>query len=117
MDAAIIWTWAKPIPGHEKDAIAYWYEVTEHFTKLADEGRCTPMEVFMSGSAPFDMAIVKGEHMALFELAHTEEFAVLADKGMMLLANFRYWFYETGDALGLVATEYIEAANELTHVS
>lgn len=115
MDAAIIWTYGMPLPGHEADAMAYWFESTQYWTERADEGLCTPLENFMSGSAPFNIGIVRGEHATLFELAHTEAFQKLTDKGMLLLSDYHYWFYETGEGLGRVATAYMEAANELTH--
>ncbi len=111
MDTALITKWVTPFPGREKRALEYAAEVSDHWGKLAADGKCTEPEFFYFGDS--GMWMTKGKRDELLELTYTDESRRLLAKGRFLLQGFTWELAATGSdaeqtmlAYGRVAEEY-----------
>ena len=113
MDAALVFTWKTAFVGREKLALEFSVEAMEFWAKKATDGLCTEVEYFVSSSAPVSFAMVKGEFEFLRDLMGTDEFTNLVSKGTLLLNDWHYYLYYTGDRGMKVIGEYGKVGAEL----
>ncbi len=97
MRVAMVVRWKAPVPGRETKALEYGAEVNDYWGKLAAEGKCTPPETFF-GTGGIGLWIVKGEREVLEGLAASEETLRLLAKGALLLEDFGWEYYLTGES-------------------
>jgi len=102
MKAALIVHFRAPVPGREKLAYDFSAEVNDYWGKLAADGKCTFPELFF-GPTGAGIWMVKGELETLEEMKRTPQIQELLHKGGLLLADFGYELYVTGES----ADEYI----------
>ena len=112
MDSALVVTWKNPLPGREKMALDYAVEVSEHWGKLAADGRCSPPEMFFFPDGT-GMWMVKGDRLTLEELMYAEESQHLTRKGQLLLEAFAWSFAMTGRAGEEYLLNWAATAQEL----
>lgn len=86
--------------------------MAEFFEKKATEGRSTEIEWFLSPSGPFHFTMVKGDYEFLHELMDTDEFLALQSKGSLLLDDYHYYLYGTGDRAGIVGSTISSTRHE-----
>ena len=112
MDAAIIVTWSEPIPGREKQALAYAAESNEYWGKLAAEGKCSAPEWFLFGGG-HGLWIVKGDRDPLLALFMGPQSQRLSTKGELLLQGYTCEFAQTGSAVDAHLRDYAGVGKEL----
>jgi hypothetical protein len=97
MQAAMVVTWTRPVPGREAKALDYGIEVAEFWGKKAAEGKCTVPEMFFSDRGR-GMWIVNGDRDVLQQIEDTDEARLLTMKGELLLEEFSLDFFYAGEA-------------------
>jgi len=112
MQAAMVVTWAQPVPGREDKAMAYGAEVMDFWGKRASEGKCSPPELFFSERGT-GLWIVKGDRDTLLQVHDSDEARLLTLKGELLLKDFSLDFAYTGDAAAEYMTRYATALSAI----
>ena len=108
MKAALVATWTQPIPGREQKALEYGAEVMAHWSRLAQQGKCTEPEMFFAETG-VGMWMVKGDRATLMAESENDEARLLSMKGDLLLKDFALVLYHTGDAADAFMATYSQA--------
>lgn len=98
MKAAMVVTWKGSIPGRELPSLEYSKETSEYVGKLFAEGKCGP-ETWLMSPDGFGIWFVTGELNDLLEIQALEGTQRLIIKGTLLLADFRWGIFATGDSV------------------
>lgn len=112
MKAALIVHFRSPVPGREKLALDYGAEVNDYWGKLAAEGKCTFPEMFFATTGEGALWLVKGELETLEEIQRLPETQKLLHKGGLLLEEFGFSFFLTGESADEYMFKFAEIAKE-----
>ncbi|GAA1988460.1 hypothetical protein [Catenulispora subtropica] len=113
MKAALVATWTQPIPGREQKALEYGAEVMAHWSRLAQEGKCTEPEIFFAETG-VGMWMVKGDRTTLTAESENEATRLLSMKGDLLLKDFTLVLYHTGDGADAFMASYAQALDAIS---
>ncbi len=109
MQAAMIVTWKRPVPGREIKAVEYGADVMEYWGKLAAEGHCTSPEMFFTERGT-GMWMVKGDRDVITRLHDVPEAQDLLVRGELLLDDFSCDFFTAGDASDAFLARFVRIA-------
>lgn len=112
MEAALLVTWSRPIPGREKLSISHTAEVAAYFTEMAEQGKCSKPELLLSTQGS-GIWFVKGDEADLREIAFSDQGRMIIEKGVWTLADFTYEFAMAGDAAADVLGRWAAAGTAL----
>lgn len=114
MQGAFVSWWSAPRDGMEKRALELGVEVNDWWGKRAAEGKCTPPEMFFSGTrGGSGMWMVKGDLDTLHQLERTAEVQHLLMKSSLLLEDFEYDLEFAGDGADEFMGRYATVATEV----
>jgi len=113
MDAAMVVTWGQPVAGREQKALEYGAEVMAHWSRLAQEGKCTEPEMFLSDNG-VGLWMVKADRATLMAELDNDATQLLLMKGDLLLQGFTMAVYRTGAAADAFMATYGKALQAIS---
>jgi hypothetical protein len=115
MKAALIAQWTRTFPGREAVSLALAAESNEFFGKLAADGKITEPEWYFGTFGP-NFFIIRGEEEVLREIEAMPENVKLTAKSVLVLEDFSYGFYSTGDGAEAWLQAWAETGKELGYL-
>jgi hypothetical protein len=112
MKAAVIAHWTGTVPGRERDSFALKREIDELYGRLIAEGRIDDAAWYLATEGP-SYYVVRGDETALRELESMPETLMLTAKSGMILSDFGYGVFATGDSADAMFGLYEHTAREL----
>lgn len=115
-NAAIIISYAVPIPGREAQGMGVFADALTIFGKLAADGKCSEPEVFhhLSGGG---MMILKTEGISeAYEILEVEDVREIVNTAMFTVADFDLEVVVTGGKLMKNMTLYTGVGTELGYI-
>lgn len=113
MNASVVFTWGRTIPGHEGEALAYGMETDEYFGGLLEQGRISGYRWLASPHVlRHDMLVVDGSAEALQEIMMSPESMRMNAKGAFLLQGFDWDIYMAGEKVQDVYGPWVETLVE-----
>lgn len=112
MDSAILFTYTRAAPGREKKAFDVFAEAMAFFGTAAHEGKCAEPINFM-GSTGLSLAVIPGEHHALSDLIHTDEFLDLYTKMIYAVPDIAYQLGSFGEGVQDQMARWARVGGEL----
>ena len=112
MKAAVIAHWTGMVPGREREAFQLARESDEFWGKLLEEGSIDDMSWFLGGDGT-SYHIIRGDEASLREVGMTPEALLLGAKCSLLLTDYGYGLFATGDAAEAMMGVYEQTAKEL----
>jgi hypothetical protein len=116
MDTALVFTWTRPVVGREAKVVEMWPESRDFFGKLAADGKCSELEMFLSPSAPSNFALVRGPLVSILEIVDSDAFRSLASKFLFLLEDWHYYTYVTGEQTEPFIEQFATVGSELGYI-
>jgi hypothetical protein len=115
MDAALVFTYTRPVPGREAKALSSFMEALSFFGKLASDGHCGEPMIF-SGPSGKGMFVVPGDRDKLNEILRGEDFTWLFLKTSFTTPDIGYEMFAFGDAVTELFTTWSKAGTELAYM-
>jgi hypothetical protein len=115
MDAALVFTYSRPIPGREAKALSSFMEALSFFGKLATDGRCGEPMIF-SGQSGKGMFVVPGDRDRLNEILQGDDFMWIYLKTTFTTPDIGYELFMFGDAVTEMYTAWSKAGAELAYM-
>ena len=112
MKAAVIAHWTGMVPGREREAFQLARESNEFYGKLLEEGRIDDMSWFL-GAEGTTYWIIRGDEASLREIGQTPEALLLGAKCSLVLTDYGYGLFATGDAAEAMMGLFEQTAKEL----
>lgn len=112
MDSAIVFTYTRAAPGREDKAFDLFTEAMAFFGTAAHEGKCGEPINFM-GTTGTSLMIIPGEHHALSELTHTDEFLDLYTKTIYAVPDIAYQLGSFGEGVQNQMARWARIGGEL----
>lgn len=112
IDSAILFTYTRPAPGREAQALDLFTEAMAFFGTAAHEGKCEEPQTFM-GTSGHSFIIVPGEFMALSDLTMSEEFRELYTKVVFAAPDVAYELGPYGQGVQDYMARWARIGNEL----
>ena len=100
------------VPGREREALQLAREGSEFWGKLLEEGSIDDMSWFLGGDGT-SYHIIRGDEASLREVGMTPEALLLGAKCSLLLTDYGYGLFATGDAAEAMMGVYEQTAKEL----
>ncbi len=98
MKAAIMFTYTRPTPGREAQALEVFTDSLTFFGKLAADGKCDEPMVYQAPSG-LGMMIIHGERESLLEIIGAEDFVKLYTKVTFAVPDIKYELAATGESV------------------
>ena len=113
--AALIATWTHAVPGREGQALTAFKRSQEFWKGLADEGKCSPAQVWMKADASSGISIVEGDAETLEAIIETDEYEKINDEANLVVADFQRSLFHGGssDEVAHIMRNWQAAASEL----
>ena len=117
-DAALVTTWSFPVPGREAKSLEVFMEFLGFWAKRSAEGKCSPPETFFNVNGTNGMGIVKGKEDVLLQIADSDEYVKLIQKGQMIVRDLRTELHigGTDEEVQRVTRLFAEAGAELGYM-
>ena len=112
MKAAVITHWTGMVPGREREALQLAREGSEFWGKHLEEGRIDDFAWFL-GSEGISYQVIRGDEASLREIGQTPEALLLGAKSSLLMTDYGYGLFATGDAAEAMMGVYEQMTKEL----
>lgn len=113
MQTAVVYTWKRIVPGHEKLAAEKWRSDSERMRRWQEEGRIDGFSWYMDTQGTGGVLVVTLDSSQVSALADDQEGQASRAMSAVIVEDFRWSLHAAGDSIDAFMALYEATADRL----